>query len=334
MYFYFRNRLMQILSKGSLFLLIVAFTAILFGTLQTNTYAYSIEPSTVEYDLKKGENKFANINFTNTDDYPHEFTVKILNSNNEIISGDNTEYLTNSNRADQTIFIKTEKSQFTLNPKESISIPYAVLTDESMQIGTYYNVIAIINKDFTNNELINVEGGIGSVIKLNLLDESSAVLGTSDFYESTKLDIKVLDYGWINKPMKIQIDFTNNTPYELTPLGSVDIYSLKRLGIVDDQESGPFTFLINENNSTVASKDTISWEFESNVWNFKSLFSPVKILAEVVNEGDTYFIEKEISINHPLKLTLIVLTALVSFITLISLVNIFTRKKNRSKRVD
>ena len=101
---------MQILSKGSLFLLIVAFTAILFGTLQTNTYAYSIEPSTVEYDLKKGENKFANINFTNTDDYPHEFTVKILNSNNEIISGDNTEYLTNSNRADQTIFIKTEKS--------------------------------------------------------------------------------------------------------------------------------------------------------------------------------------------------------------------------------
>jgi len=166
------------------------------------------------------------------------------------------------------------------------------------------------------------------------LDESSNVLGTSDSYESTKLDIKVLDYGWINKPMKIQIDFTNNTPYELTPLGSVDIYSLKRLGIVDDQESGPFTFLINENNSTVASKDTISWEFESNVWNFKSLFSPVKILAEVVNEGDTYFIEKEISINHPLKLTLIVLTALVSFITLISLVNIFTRKKNRSKRVD
>lgn len=302
-----------------------------FLALPTKTYAYSIEPSAVEYDLKKGENKFDNITFTNTDNSTHDFKVEILSTENEIGDVNNTQTnITNQSTytkaTDQTLFIKTDKSEFTLNPGESISIPFAILTESNMPIGTYFNVIAIINNDLKNNELINIEGGIGTVVKLNLFDESSDVLGTKDIMNKTELDIKILDYGWINSPMIIQIDFTNNTPYELTPLGSVDIYSIKRLGIIDDPESGPYRFLINESSNTVASGQTITWEYQSNLWDYKSLFAPVKIMAEIVNEGDTIFIEKEISVNHPLKLTLIVLIGLVSLATLVSIINIFLGK--------
>jgi hypothetical protein len=167
-----------------------------------------------------------------------------------------TEYILDLEPSEELVIIDTDYIEISANEQKEIE--FQVTAPESLELGTYYNLIVFEprDKEESNEPVIGASGAISHLVKVNI---STNILGTqvTDDFDTS---LEVVDRGIpFIRPAKIKFTFFNNSEYTLIPKGEIQV--VKHSG---DRE--PQYFKINVPRDRVFPKESYEEEFEVDKW--------------------------------------------------------------------
>lgn len=202
---------MDILKKTIKFITIIGFFLLIFCLIPTQKIRAGIlYPSIVDVFVTQGDSFDGEFSYINTSD-------KSLNLN---ISVDEYNAKAGTNLNEGHIFIKPDLGLRKVKPEEQIQVKYNGKVPEDIPIGTYFNVISLIEKTKHNindqGASLDVLKGEGVLVAIHVLDQTGEM-------NPSALDIKIAPQRkWFIPrifPTDAKLTVTNTSPYVISVLG-------------------------------------------------------------------------------------------------------------------
>jgi hypothetical protein len=210
-------------------------------------------------------------------------------------------------------FVKIDTDSILIPAKKSKNITFQVRGSESLEPGTYYNLI-VFNQQLDNkksdNTLIGATGSLSHLVSLNITETESLEKITEDY----DIDIQVVKKGIpFLKPAILKLSFFNNSKYTLIPKGEIQV-------VKKDADKEPEYIKINLDRDRVYPEDSYEKEYEVKNWYIDDIFFGKTAYLKLQNGIDSGISTKEITIPGfknefiYIVITLIVISALVKSI--------------------
>lgn len=123
--------------------------------------------------------------------------------------------------AGREVFLESSFTGETVAPGESIFIDYEIFVPLGTNAGTYFNVLAAIERNASQVEgsAVGLEIGGGALFSINVFaTDNSGILSSEDLTG----ELEVIQEGiYLIRPAIVQYTFTNATQYVLRPVGEL-----------------------------------------------------------------------------------------------------------------
>ncbi len=304
-----KNNLKKTTSTKNILVLVFLLLALIVFT--SPTHSYNIEPSKQDFLIEVEEEKKSQINFTNTTEAEQEFEIyshRYDAQKQEIIEEKN--------------FISLNTINLELEAGETGTIEYEIEIPKDTLPGSYFSIIVVENinpKENSDAEGISINYGLGSLIALHVIDDTSI---SEVFLNETETS---LSYKKPLNPFDTEIEYTikNNSKYVFLPSGQLTLAS---------KESKPIFYEINqEDEERLYPGEELSFTFKYE-GDYEDLVSNKIAKASVGMQYSNTLKEDEIDLpyfDQTVKIGSVVIAVL-----LISTVSIiYFKKRNLRRRI-
>lgn len=231
-------------------------------------YANSITPAINRVSLSQGERVYGSVVFTNTQQKDTQISLKpyIYNPKTDEILQEGKE-----------IFLKVDTDTINVKANSSLEIKYEIYPKESLELGTYFNILAITPT--VEGQDVEINPSISQLVILDILDAQNQVKGITTTQYTSKVEILKKGIPFI-KPTILRFTLINNSNYTISPKGRLDIFNEKN-------SYPPIYKYINEKETKVYPGDTYIQEFKISKWNIVDIYTNRYVKGEVYNGIDS-----------------------------------------------
>jgi hypothetical protein len=293
-----------------------------------NVLADTITPAIVDIKVESSNlsNNFKNsqfeIAYTNETNSTQSYSISISNYSPE-------SRIQNSaiNTSSSSIFVSSEKSQFTLTSQEKILLKFAIKLDEALPSGSYFNIVNIIPQNSSDKKSLSINYGLGSIIAVHKMESNEEYINSLKSKVYTKLS--VLNIGDFLSPTTLKWEITNNSNYVFhVSLNSSYINSNgkeKSVNIEMPKEYDSFTLYQG---------DTITKEVKVNLWNVKSILDTFHMTTQATISSETFTDTIDLTIiTRALKINaLIISVGIVLFFSGAAIISKFVKGRFASQK--
>jgi hypothetical protein len=263
--------------KTAFIVLIITLSSFLFIG---KAFAETISPFSTEITLTSGEKSNQSVTITNENNYELLLTPKVYKYYPQL------EYISEPQSFEK--FIEIDNDYIAIPANSEIAINFQIVAPPSLEIGTYYNLIAFenTNKNQQSDPIIGAIGEISHIVKLDIISDNNLEQITDDY----DVNLEIIDRGIpFIKPTKLKFTFFNNSQYTLIPKGEVQV--VKKSG-----NKEPEYFKINLDRTRVFPEQSLEEEFEIKNWYIEDIFFGKTVYLRVENGLDSNLTTEEISI--------------------------------------
>lgn len=249
--------------------------------LVNNIEASTLSPVIQEVFIEQGSSTSAVLTYKNTSGTDVTLTPKFYLYDSEFL--ENNQLIINSSNLDSTQVIKNN---------DSLEVEVYFNSPVQIEPGSYLNTFALIeittNKD---NSSINIQKGLGSVFKINVVSSDIPNQYAEAFENETELSINVLKKGFLFIPIEFEVVLKNNSDFIFEPTGGVTVIS-------DNKDHAPFQFVFNSSEEKLYPNKEIKSVYKVDAWSWKNIFFDMNVKAELISLASRISFHKEINVMN------------------------------------
>ncbi len=278
-----------------IYILIILATSL--SQLKSPVSAHRISPAYQEINLKKGDTYNGKVSFTNTTEQSLEIIIDASPYNKNTV---------NTQDDFKEILINPKIEKTTVNPNETIQIPYKIEANTGLRSQTYYNALTIIESS-SDGENLSLPQGLGVVFRINIYKTENDFV--SNIHQNTKLDLKITKINIFKGTVETEFTLKNNTPYTIKPIGAIVL-------INENKDRFPTKKRFNEKEELLRSDNKLTEKYTFKIYDPTQInFSEIKKLFESYNIGTRIQITPKIQKETQIKFS-IYQTYKIIFITI------------------
>lgn len=272
----------QFVRKGRRIVLVIT-TTILVSILNTTlSQAQTISPSILEVTQTIGQTTTQTLDITNDKNYDLYLKAHIYKYYPQ------SEYMTEPQ--DYETFVRIDTDTIVIPSKSTTTVRYEIVGNESLEPGTYYNLISFeqqASQSNTDDSTVGTTTAISQLVSLNLTNTN-----TQNATEEYDINVEVIQKGIpFIKPTKIKITFLNNSKYTLIPQGEIKI-------VKHSEDKEPEYIKVNIDRNRVYPEQSVEYEYELNTWYLEDIFFGKTAYIKIQNGIDTQVINQEVELPN------------------------------------
>ena len=234
-----------------------------------NTYAETISPSFTDNTLVIGESSEHSLKFTNDNDYDIFITPKLYKYYPQ------SEYVLDLKSYEELVEIDNDYTKIPAN--QSVDIPFKIKAPESLEPGTYYNLITFEQLGTKKEDsTIGVSKAISHLVKLNIVNDPNLEKITEDYDANIEIITRGIPFI---KPAILKITFFNNSKYTLIPTGEIQV-------VKKSADKEPEYIKINTERTQVFPEQSFEKEYEIRKWYIEDIFFGKTVYVQIGNGID------------------------------------------------